>query len=285
VNTMSALNSLEHQWVSSLTINKLITALFDKNLNYYKSSEKIKSFKQVIIDWDYWKNKQDVVKNIEMGTGWACEALVIHLIKLVQDQKLCEVIAEETGLPCSVKFSYGYSREYFKRWTAQHVFNILNIGDTRYILDPSFGEMSLEHKSGYTVKGSQCPSEHCNHNKNSIGNLIVDFKQQRTLTTPSGESTVPIGFLDGTDLFMSVWYSKYEAIKEELTVKEHAIPFIYLIGKEGEDDVHRLDENGKHVYTTNNTFTNYENNLVIEALISLYKAAGLKEPPALIIKS
>jgi hypothetical protein len=150
--------------------------LFAKNLNYYNSSEKIKSFWKVTFWENNRKTEQDVRDNLKNDIWGACESLAKYLYEIIRDEKLCEKFEKETGKPCSIHMCSWNSREYFCKEDATHIFVTLNIGNKTYILDQSFGEMSLEKESGYIIKESwTSPSVFLNYANNHIWSLVVDF--------------------------------------------------------------------------------------------------------------
>jgi hypothetical protein len=92
------------------------------------------------------------------------------------------------------------------------------------------------------------------------------------------EWQIPIGFLDWTELFLSVEYAQYEATSKG-SKEEYIIPFLHTGSKDWSWGVHWFDQKGTYFKTAANPYTPYEIEQVKKILLLLYKVANLKKPP------
>jgi len=177
----NALMEFYSSWLSCKTIGDILSVVWNEKMNYWNCLEKAQSNLWYMFDKDsmiiHNKNNSNKV-NLLSWIWWDCLTLNFDLYNEFQNSWLLERIRDQTKLVTKLNlYEWTWRTHFIENIWFIHIFIVLEIWPSKYIVDASFGEISILNESGYkTERKIQFTKDYINDS--SLGSLnvwIIEF--------------------------------------------------------------------------------------------------------------
>lgn len=259
-NMVKAIKEWDEVGMSQKTISDIINIIYDKKCNYYNTEAKIKALWRIVVDPFGWTNETNLEKQMELWIWWECSMLSTYAYNNFVKKNLIPRIKQETGKDVMLWQYGGSTHEYFV-WDNDHQFLYLDIGDDRYVLDPSLGVIANNKNTSYEddsagmdTKNNKELSWYANEEMQSywIWNITLHNDTEKIYCKFDG---IPLWFLSDTDLFLWLGFAKTNYGK--------IIPMIAWTTKDANYGVYFIkDDELRYIYKNEkNSFRHREKNI------------------------